>query len=297
MKQVNFVINGNRGASLVRGIQTVQALEKYYLFPFPIQCVTPNNLLDIKNSILIFVGEPLSLSNGVENFMNLSKRNNILIYDVIDNFCFNHTNPIDNVEFNLNEYYKNLDVIIHTNKLSQLRLESSLPNTKHITIPHQWDIRNENTPIPNIINLSKAAYIGTVFSGLQLDFKAIEDYVDIYNEPHDINKYHSQYNIQVSYRRKNNLDFLYKPSTKLAMASSFGAILLSSNEPSVNDIVGDAYNFYVSSEEDIIEKIKYLQGISQQEFNHYRQNTLNIRNYLSPKENARRYFELIKNYI
>lgn len=295
MRQVNFIIGGSTGASLTRGIQTSQALEKY--FSFSVQCITPKDLSNIKNSVLIFVGEPLSLSNGVKNFMNLSKYNNILIYDVVDNFCFDHTNPLNNAEFDLNEYYKNLDVIIHTNKLSQLKFESSLPNVEHVVIPHQWDMRNENTPIPNVINLSKAAYIGTVFSGLQLNFNSLKDYIDVYNEPHDVNKYHSQYNIQVSFRKKNNLDFLYKPSTKLAMASSFGAILLTSNEPSVVDIVGDAYNFYINSEEDIIEKIKYLQNISQQEFNYYRQNALNIKNYLSPKENARRYFELIKNYI
>jgi len=293
MRNIKFIIRGDKGASLVRGYQTAQAIEKYH--SLSIQYVDSKDISNIKDSIVIFVGEPLALCDSVDNFIQITKQNNVLIYDVIDNFCFPHTNPI--IKTDLFDYYKYLDVIIHPSKNHIPAFEDYLPNVKHIFIPHQWDMRNENTPTPNTFDLDKAAYIGTVFSGFQLDLDKIKDYVNIHNEPHDINSYHSKYNVQVSFRKQNSLDYLYKPCTKLAMASSFGAILLTSREPSVVDVVGDAYEFYIDSEDDLIYKMNYLKNISQAEFEHYRKNALSIKDYLSPKSNAKRYFDLIKNYV
>lgn len=297
MKKIILVGNGFEGSYQLRGIQTSQALKKYCLVdaPYILRDQFLKDISNIKNSIVIFVGEPLSLCNDERDFILLNRQGNILIYDIIDNFCFDHTNIIHNDR--LLDAYKYLDVLIHPNTFSKIKTEDILTNCKHVTIPHQWDMRNENIEVPDLINFNKAAYIGTVASGLQLDINYIKDIVDVYDAPQDVNTFHLKYNIQVSFRKKNNLSYLYKPCTKLAMASSFGSILLTSKEPSIVDIVGEAYNFYIDSEEDLKHKMELIKNMSMEEINYYRQNALVIKNYLSPKENAKRYFDLIKNYV
>jgi hypothetical protein len=296
MKNVLLVGNGFEGSYQVRGVQTSQALKKYCLInaPYILRDQFLKDIDSIKNSIVIFIGEPLSLCNDERDFMLLNRHGNVLIYDIIDNFCFSHTN----IWYNdcLLEAYKYLDVLVHPNTLSKIKAEDILPNCKHVTMPHQWDMRNENIKIPGIINLNKAGYIGTVNGGLQLNINNIKDIVDIYDAPQDVNTHHLKYNIQVSFRKKNNLNYLYKPCTKLAMASSFGAILLTSKEPSVVDIIGESYSFYIESEDELKYKMELIKNMSMEEINYYRQNTLLVKNHLSPKANAKRYLNLLENY-
>lgn len=297
MKNILLVGDGFEGSYQVRGIQTSQALKKYCLIdaPYILKNQFLKDINSIKNSIIIFIGEPLSLCNDERDFILLNRHNNILIYDIIDNFCFDHTNIIYNDH--LIDAYKYLDVLIHPNTFSKIKTEEILPNCKHITMPHQWDIRNENIKIPDLINLNKAGYIGTVFGGLQLNINNIKDIVEIHDASQDVNTYHLKYNIQVSFRKKNNLNYLYKPCTKLAMASSFGAILLTSKDPSIVDIVGEAYNFYIDSEEELKYKMELIKDMPVEEVNHYRQNALLIKDYLSPKSNAKRYLNLFEDYV
>ena len=297
MKNVILVGNGIEGSYQIRGVQTSQAIKKYCLVnnSYILRDQFLKDIDSIKNSIVIFVGEPLSLCNDERDLILLNRHNNVLIYDIIDNFCFGHTNILYNDR--LLDAYKYIDVLLHPNTLSKIKTEDILSNCKHIIMPHQWDMRNENIETPGLININKAAYIGTVNGGLQLNINNIKDIVDVYDAPQDVNTYHLKYNIQVSFRKKDNLNYLYKPCTKLAMASSFGAILLTSKEPAIVDVVGESYNFYINSEEELRHKMDIIKNMSMEEINHYRQNTLSIKDYLSPKSNAKRYFDLIKNYV
>lgn len=285
------------GSCQMRGYQTSIALHKYCALdaPYILNDLFLSNIDNITDTIIIFVGEPIYYCNSVENLIKLRKNNNILVYDIIDNFCFPHTNPITNES--LIDVYQYLDVMLHPNKLSQHQFSNLLPNTKHIFMPHQWDMRNEDIQLYDNINLNKAAYIGTIFSGFQLDINKVIDYVDVYDAPHEVNKYHLQYGIQASFRKENNLDYFYKPCTKLAVASSFGAILLTSNEPAVTDILGEAYEFYINSELDLINKMEKIRNMTPDEINYYRYNTISIKEYLSPKQNAYRYNNMIESYV
>lgn len=298
MKKIFFVGENYSGSNNLRGVQISQALKKHFDFDVPYvlkEHFLLNEFSSIKDSIIIFVGEPLFYCGNADNIKLLNK-NNVLIYDVIDNFCFEHTNPFINTDKLLNAY-QYLDVIIHTNKTSKNQLEELLNNVKHIVIPHQWDFRNEDIEIPNLININKAAYIGTVRSGFQLDYNSVNQYVDVYKDPLDINNNHLKYNIQVSFRKNNTLDFIYKPCTKLAMSSTFGSILLTSRDISVVDVVGDSYEFYIDSEQDLIDKMNLIREMSESKINHYRDNALAIKDYLSPKQTAKRYIDLLNNYI
>ena len=172
----NNTVGGNPvGACQTRGLQTSQALKKYCSLDAP---YILNNQLqaDTKDTVIIFVGEPISYCNGVDNLIKLKENNNILIYDIIDNFCFHHTNPLINKE--LIKVYQYLDVMLHPNKLYQYQLNSLLPNVEHVFMPHQWDFRNEDVIVYENVNTNKAAYIGGVAGGFQLDISKVKDYVE-----------------------------------------------------------------------------------------------------------------------
>ena len=63
------------------------------------------------------------------------------------------------------------------------------------------------------------------------------------------------------------------------------------------DIVGESYEFYVNNEDDFKNKIDKIRGMSMNQIHHYRDNMLNIKEYLSPKSTVNRYNKLIKKYI
>jgi len=295
MRNIVFVGHSTSGACKMRGLQTVQALEKYnnIKIPYILGGTFLEIINDIKDYIIVFVGEPLHIVNH-QMLETLNKNNNVLIYDVIDNFCFDHTNIFSNS--NLIDSYSYLDVIIHTNSYSKIKAEEYLINVKHIIIPHQWDIDNEDLLIPNTINIEIASYIGGL-SGFQLDKNKLVGYVDVFDNTLNGNNQHTEYNIHSSFRANNTLDYLYKPCTKLAVASCFGAILLTSREESVVDIVGESYEFYINNEDEFKKKMDWIRGMSINQINHYRDNMKNIKEYLSPKQTAERYNDLIQQYI
>jgi hypothetical protein len=295
MRNIIFVGHSTSGACKMRGVQTVQALEKYSSLKssYILGNIFVKEVNTIKNSVIIFVGEPLHIVD-IQMLQTLHKNNNILIYDVIDNFCFEHTNLFYNND--LIDHYQNLDVIIHTNLYSKNKFEEYLRGVKHTVIPHQWDIDNENLLVPNITNTNIASYIGGL-SGFQLDKNKLIGYVDVFDNPLDGNNQQSKYNIHSSFRSNLSLDYFYKPCTKLAISSCFGALLITSREESVVDIVGESYEFYVNNEDDFKNKIDKIRGMSMNQIHHYRDNMLNIKEYLSPKSTVDRYNKLIKKYI
>lgn len=281
------------GACQMRGLQTSQALEKYCSLNVPY--LSYEQLpTDIRDTIIIFVGEPLHYCGGVDELIRLRNSNNILVYDIIDNFCFKHTNPLINKD--LLSAYSHLHVMLHTNKLSKYQLSQVLVDTEHIVVPHQWDIRNEGISTYAENRVDKAVYIGGISGGFQLDVSKLVQYVDVYEAPHTVREYQLQYSTQVSFRKENSLDYLYKPCTKLAIATSFASILLTSREPSVTDILGDAYEFYIDSEADLIKQVEKIRSMSDDEINYYRYATKHIKEYLSPEQNAYRYSNLIQKY-
>jgi len=295
MRNVVFVGHSTSGACKMRGLQTVQALEKYndIKIPYVLRDTFLKTINDIKNYIIVFVGEPLHIVNH-QMLETLSKNNNVLIYDVIDNFCFNHTNIFYNSD--LIDYYSHLDVIIHTNSYSKIKAEEYLINVKHIVIPHQWDIDNEDLLTPNITNTKIASYIGGL-NGFQLDKNKLIGYVDVFDNTVNGNDQHTKYNIHSSFRENNTLDYFYKPCTKLAVASCFESILLTSREESVVDIVGESYEFYINNEDEFRNKMDWIRGMNMNQINYYRDNMKNIKEYLSPKQTAKRYNDLIQQYI
>jgi hypothetical protein len=295
MRNIVFVGLNTSGACKMRGLQTSQALEKYnnLKVPYILSSTLLKTINDVKNYIIVFIGEPLHIVDH-QILETLHENNNILVYDVIDNFCFEQTNIFCNNNFI--DSYKSLDVIIHTNSYSKNKIEEYLPNIKHIVIPHQWDIDNEDLTIPDIVNIETASYIGTL-SGFQLNKDKLIGYVDVFDNSSNGNSQHADYNIHSSFRANNTLDYFYKPCTKLAVASCFGSILLTSREESVVDIVGESYEFYINNEDEFIEKMDWIRGMSVNQINHYRDNMKPIKEYLSPKQTARRYNDLFQQYI
>ena len=295
MRSVIFIGAGDQGSYQMRGIQATQALEKYHNLkvPYVLSSQILENIDNVKNYILVFIGEPIFHCRTLDNLIKLSKHN-ILVYDVVDNFCFDHTNPFVNDA--LIEAYKYLNVLIHPNSYSKTKAENIFPNMNHILMPHQWDIRNENIILSNIINTNKSAYIGDV-RGFTLNRENLKDYVNVYNEPLKHNDKHSLYSVHISFRNDGSNDYLYKPCTKLAISSCFKSILLCNNEESINDIVGDTYPFYIKSEQDVINKMDWIKGMTQDELNRHREDTLVIKDYLSPKQTSNRYIDLFKLHI
>ena len=295
MSNIVFIGAGDRGSYQMRGIQTVQAIEKYHGLKtlYTSSSYFLDNIDTIKNHIFIFVGEPIFHCQSVDNLIKLSK-NNILIYDVVDNFCFNHTNIFDNKS--LIDSYKHLTALIHPNSYSKIKAKEILPWMNHVVIPHQWDIRNENIPTPELDYIDKAAYIGDL-RGFWLDQDILKDYVDVFNDPFSFNGKHALYNVHISFRPDNSKDYLYKPCTKLAISSCFRSILLCNNEEAIKDIVGDAYQFYIKSHYDVINKMDWIRGMGYEDLNYFRETTLAIRNYLSPMQTSNRYINLLKEYI
>ena len=101
MRNIVFVGHNISGACKMRGLQTVQALEKYndIKASYILGDTFVETVNNIKDSIIIFVGEPLHIvNNQMLETLSKNNNNNILIYDVIDNFCFNHTNIFYNNE-------------------------------------------------------------------------------------------------------------------------------------------------------------------------------------------------------
>lgn len=294
MKNVIFVGPSKQGSCNMRGVQIVHSLEKHFNTKTTYQLNNIfNDINEIRDSVIVFVGEPIFIAGGVDNLVTLKKNGNSLIYDVIDNFCFTHTNILHNTD--LIHIYQHLDVLIHTNSLSKYQSELLLPKQHHVIIPHNWDIGNEELQYDIPGNIHTACYIGGL-QGFTLDKEKLQGYVDIYDNPFDPNNQHSKYAFHASFRGKEFMDRYYKPCTKLAVASSFGAILLTSRDQSVVDIVGECYEFYVEDENEIKNKIDRIRGMGEQELKLYRDSTQLIKEYLSPKQTAKRYLELIKLY-
>tara|TARA_Y100000768_G_scaffold102025_1_gene74550 strand:- start:2900 stop:3778 length:879 start_codon:yes stop_codon:yes gene_type:complete len=209
------------------------------------------------------------------------KKNNILIHDIIDYFY--SQNNIENYNKNLIKYFDKL--IVNSNKMKEKFNINDIT-----TIYHNYDnrIKSNNKIIDNVY------YFG-IKNKLQLSNKAINDnQIKLINFNRTVKYFNNAFScIHICiYFTENELYYTYT-STKLATAIASNSIFICNKIPVFYELLGDDYEFYCNSEEELSEIIlKAKNTINTKElFNDY----LNKYNYLKHKLNINTLVNQYKN--
>lgn len=171
------------------------------------------------------------------------KKNNILIHDIIDYFY--SQNNIENYNKNLIKYFDKL--IVNSNKMKEKFNINDIT-----TIYHNYDnrIKSNNKIIDNVY------YFG-IKNKLQLSNKAINDnQIKLINFNRTVKYFNNAFScIHICiYFTENELYYTYT-STKLATAIASNSIFICNKIPVFYELLGDDYEFYCNSEEELPEII------------------------------------------
>jgi len=263
--QIIFVLNGNQPSDKLRGYDIMNALPDIYRKIVKIiythvkntnnKNLIFNKMLNIKNSIIFWIRE----FNG--NIMNqLKQKNNMIIYDVIDNFVYDKNKMLYLLNHNV------IDKIIVNNKYMKSEIEnlSEFKGTCYV-IYHNYDPIYENL---NLYSDDKLhfGYMGSIGSLLHtnnfLYHSQLSKEYSIHLLDTDsgnyINKFlldnksrnlynlkdlQIKFNCHISIRGMNSDTSKYKTTAKLATAAAMNCNIITTNEEAVKDILPEDYPF------------------------------------------------------
>jgi len=319
-KQIIFVLNGNQPSDKLRGYDIINALPDKYRKMVVVKYVNLKNsyekdknfgykILSTTNSIIIWILE------HNETIMNkLKQQNNVIIYDVVDNYLYNK----DKILYLLNNNI--IDKIIVNNNFMKSEIEnfSRFKGTCNV-IYHNYDPIYETVKIYNDDKLH-FGFMGSIGSLLHTnnflyhsqlskeysiylldtDSGAYVEDIKSYNQSRklfNLKDLQVKFNCHISIRSIYSDVSKYKTSAKIATAAAMDCNILTSNEEVVKDLLGKDYPFIIYDDE--ISTIRNMFNLIIEDY--YDEKILwnkgleimkKVKNKLSINENIRNYTDI-----
>lgn len=157
-----------------------------------------------------------------------------IVYDPIDNFAYSE-------RIKYNSWFKDVDICIAYNEEMARFLKYWFK--KVVIIPHQWDARLKTVGHVLMDNF-RPAYIGHSFNCPSI---VPENGVAMITDPAEMLDSVNKYNCHVSVRDTGSLQSKMKPATKVSLASAVGAVIITSPDASVVDLLPADYPYWCSS--------------------------------------------------
>ena len=221
-----FVVNSEFISSLLRGEHLAEALGVPMLFA---------DLGATRNDSVVFVKDA---DRGLA--LDAKDRGNRIILDVIDLHCYKQrTCPFADL----------VDVLIVPNHACIGWYAPIYPAARFAVIPHQWDHRIRGKAQQYRFS---AGYIGKGFNCTVTDVPGVEK---VFLSDQQLAAA-PRFNLHVALQPRGGLAPLLKPATKVSTASAVGANVLTYRDPSVVELLGDDYPFYVDVDTDQMTAIR-----------------------------------------
>jgi hypothetical protein len=234
IEKIIFLVGAPKGVINLRGIQPSIAINRKGINSRVQVKKLPRDIDD--KTLIIFV-KYFPFSEVVKAI----KKNCILLYDIVD----------ENKPFFLENEGKLCNGVIFSNKKMVDDFKPLLSkNTKSFIIYHHWDSRFK-VPKRNNKELS-LAYFGAIPEKNALHFDKFN--IPVISNFSDHLKKAKRFNCFYSIRKKDSIEFLYKPSTKVSTAAGIGANIITSKEPSAVELLGEDYPYLTDSDFESVKK-------------------------------------------
>lgn len=256
--KVYFYVNSDIncfGSETIRGVQVCEYLKKY------IDCGCTTNLLNIYNSIIIFIKGNNNLN--IKTLQNSKNNKNINVIDIID-----YKNHNDIIDLNKNRFIEYIDGLIVNNIYMKNEFEKQYANKIIYVIPHHYDVRM------NHFNIDKDDEIKILFNGETNNLNCL--HIDKLTSRNDFLINDSNLSLMnflnddkfkkclchINIRKENTYPFKYKPCMKLAHAAASNSIIITTYDMSIKDLLPDDYPYILmdSNYDTTINMIEYVKN-------------------------------------
>lgn len=212
-----FVVNNDHTSSVLRGNHIAEAIGAKLCFA---------DLGSARNQDVVFVKEA---DRGLVE--DAADRGNRVILDIIDYYCYkNRTCPFADL----------VDVLIVPNRACIAWYAERFPVARYAVIPHQWDYRIKGMA-------QQAGYApGYIGKGFNFTVPGWDGATVFQSSQHLEAAPH--FNLHLALQRRDERAVLLKPATKVSTAAAVGANVLTYRDPSVVELLGPDYPFYVDGE-------------------------------------------------
>lgn len=197
-------------------------------------CEAVSDYLSLKDSIIVFIGALKAAHDLNEEKINILKQNgNKLVLDPVDYLVWAGEDEIS--------LYKLMDGFILNNHFTYQNLKLTSP---YIAVPHTFDPRIEEFQIIKSDKLN-VVYLGALYSDSYL--KNPPNWLNVGFNLSGEQLYSAAIycNIHFSHRNPSSKDFIYKPCTKLALASATNSLIFTSKDKSIMEYLPEDYPFFI----------------------------------------------------
>lgn len=155
-----------------------------------------------------------------------------VVYDPIDTFAYPE-------RLKYKDWFKDVDTCIAYNKEMAGFLKSWFKNV--VIIPHHWDARiNSKCEMDKF----RPGYIGHSFNCPSI---VSGSGVAMISDPKDMMGWAANFNCHISIRNTGSLESKMKPATKVSLAAAVGAVIITSPDASVVELLPKEYPYWCSS--------------------------------------------------
>jgi len=244
----------NRGEEISEHLQSV-GYESRYWDSNSLSTQTGTNMLpaDIKDSIIVFLKVPVD-----KEFEQLKRNNNKIVLDVIDCIA-NGDYTIEQMCNSVNIQEWPFDGVIVPTEDLKFQIKNLCPNLEVGVLYHHWDKKHLQN-VPFYLNSAyefRLAYIGS--PGGHFHQEKIDNLTAVY-EWEKMTTTSPLYTCHYSVRPKNELQFLYKPNTKISVAAAVGANIIHTRDKSIRRLLPYDYPYLTDSDIESVQKVsKYAE--------------------------------------
>ena len=156
----------------------------------------------------------------------------IVAYDILDFLCY---------EGRKIEFADEVDIVIVPNNQCETIYRHIFPRSRFVVIPHHWDPRINGECLQDEVRLG---YIGNLFNMAE-HFQRIRLPFRVVTKPEDMPGAAHRFNLHLCFSKREGISRIAKPATKVSTAAAVGAVAVAFKDPSVVEILGETYPFYV----------------------------------------------------
>lgn len=211
---MNFVKCNNQASGMLRADQIANQLGAQVLL---------NDLPENLSGTVVFVKDA-----NPQLVKRASEAGCRIVYDPIDTFAYKE-------RFVQKEWFKYVNTCITYNKDMAKFLLNWFPETK--IIPHQWDARIQDQCDMGEFH---PAYIGRGFNCPEVVAKSG---ITLVTDPDEMVEFADAFNCHVSVRTPGSPESLMKPATKLVTAAAVGAVIVTTPDSSVKELLPINYPY------------------------------------------------------